>query len=303
MGGMRTLTMMLGLLLAAGCAPPPVEHVQVHAEAAAQTRTAGNIVLDRIAPIVPVQDNADPAADCGPEGQSGIPRCLDLRQITGSGASRLDPPSIAVQRVALDLVAAYARILADLAEGRSTAELQADIGAAATIAGSLATLTGVGTAASVAMMVAVPGIQELAGRLEAQRAGQVIRQSLIADRETIQAVLRQLEDLTPKMYEIYKLKRQDDRRAALMARDRAAADTAVEDIKRFHAALEAYVRLLRATSATLDTLARDAQQAARPGLQATQAALKQAIDARTEAQVLLNTVRQLESRPLDGPRP
>jgi len=195
-------------------------------------------------------------------------------------------------------VAAYARILSDLAEGKSTADVQASIGVAATLAGSLVTLTGVGAPAGAAVTLLAPQIQVLAGRLEAQRAGQVIRQSLIADRETIQAVLKALEDSTPSMYEIYKTKRQIDRVTALETRDRAAANAAIDDIKRFHTALEAYVRLLRTTSATLDTLARDAQQAARPSLQSAQVALKQAIDARAEAQVLLNTVRQL-----DGPRP
>lgn len=296
MGGMRRLSMLLAVLLAAACTPLPSEHVQLYADTAEQTRTAGGVVLDRIAPIVATHDGAQ-LPDCGPEGKSGIPRCLDLRGITGNGASRFDPPSITVQRTALDLVAAYARILADLARGKSTAELQAGIGIAATLAGSLMSLTGVGAPAGAALTVLAPQLQALAGRLETQRAGQVVRQSLIADREIIQAVLRALEDLTPQMYDIYKAKRQLDRLAALEARDRPAATAAVDDIKRFHAALEAYVRLLRATSATLDALAKDAQQSARPSPQAVQAALKQATDARAEAQDLLNTVRQLQGNP------
>jgi hypothetical protein len=295
MGGMRPLSMLLALLLAAACAaPPPSEHVQLYADTAQQTRTAGGVVLDRIAPIVATHDGAQSSTDCGPEGKSGIPRCLDLRGISGDGASRFDPPSIAVQRAALDLVAAYARILADLASGKSTAELQAGIGVAATLTGAVLALTGAGAPAGAALALLTPQLQALAGRLETQRAGEVVRQSLIADREVIQAVLRALEDLTPQMYDIYKAKRQLDRLAALEARDRDAANAVVDDIKRFHTALEAYVRLLRATSATLDTLAKDAQQSARPSPQAVQAALKQATDARAQAQLLLNTVRQLD---------
>jgi hypothetical protein len=287
--------LLLLLTLAPACTPVPVEHVQLYADTAAQTRAAGGMVLDRVAPIVAAQGTGQPAGDCAADAQSGIPRCLDLRQITGNGASRSDPPSVAVQRTALDLVAAYARIMADLAEGKSSADLQAKIGVAATAAGALVALTGVGAPIGAALPLLAPQVQALAGRLEAQRAGQVVRQSLIADRETIQAVLKALEDSTPDMYEIYKAKRQLDRLAALEARDRPAANAAVEDIKRFHAALEAYVRLLRTTSSALDTLARDAQQASRPSLQGVQTTLKQAIDARAEAQVLLNTVRQLES--------
>jgi uncharacterized protein YukE len=286
-------------LVAAACAPPPpVEHVQLYADTAQQTRTAGGLVLDRIAPIVAAQDNAQPAKDCGPDGQSGIPRCFDLLRISGNGAGRSDPPSIAVQRTALDLVAAYSRILADLAEGKSSADLQSDIGIAAAVAGTLVTLTGVGAPIGAALPLLVPQIQAMAGRLEAQRAGQVVRQSLIADRETIQAVLKALEDSTPQMYDIYKAKRQLDRLAALEARDRPAATAAVDDIKKFYAALEAYVRLLRTTSATLDTLANDAQQPVKVTAQSVQGTLNRAIEARAEALMLLNTVRQL-----DGPRP
>lgn len=288
------------LQLAGACTPPlPAAQVQLYADTAQQTRTAGGMVLDRVAPIVALKGSTQPEKDCGPDERSGIPRCFDLQQVSaGDGASgRADPPVVAIHRTALDLVAAYARILADLAEGKSAADIQINVGAAAAIAGTLATLTGVAAPVGVALAALTPQIQALAGRLEVARAGQLVRQSIVADKDTIQAVLKALEDGTPAMYDIYKNKRQLDRKAALEALDRNAANAAIEDIKRFHAALEAYVRLLRATSAALDTLARDAQQPAQLNAQSVQAALKQAIDARAETLVLLNTVRQLGGRP------
>lgn len=291
----RLAAALLCLLLPAACAQPlAVEPVQLYADTAKQTRDAGGVILDRVAPIVAAQDGAPAAGNCGPDPQSGIPRCLDLGKIAAVGPRRADPPPVAVQRTALDLVAAYARILADLAEGKSAAELQTQVGATAAIAGTLVTLTGVGAPIGVAVAALAPQIQALAGRLEAARAGQLVRQSIAADKDTLQAVLRALEDTTPSMYELYKAKRQLDRLSALEARDRAAANAAVEDIKNFHAALGAYVLLLRQTSATLDTLASEAQQPVKLTPQTVQAALRKAIDARAEAQVLLNTVRQLE---------
>lgn len=289
----------LVLLAMAACAPPPVEHVQLYADTAQQTKTAGGTVLDRIAPIVAQEGGATPEQDCGPDERSGIPRCLDLRQVSANGGAGrpADPPSVAVHRTALDLVASYARILADLAEGKSTADIQAKLGAAAAIAGTLATMTGVAAPLGAALPILAPQIQALAGRLEAARSAQLIRQSVLADKDTIQAVLKALEDGAPAMYEIYRNKRQLDRKAALEAMDRPAANAAVEDIKRYHAALEAYVGLLRATSAALDTLARDVQQPVQTSPQAVQASLKQAIEARAEALSLLNTVRQLGARP------
>jgi hypothetical protein len=288
----------LALLFVSGCASPPVEHVRLYADTAAQARSAGNLVLDRIAPIVaagPAGSSApaEGAQDCGPDA-AGMPRCFDQRLVAGGGTARADPPSVAVHRLALDLVMAYAVLLSDLAEGKSAAEIQAQVGVAADVAGSLLALTGVGAPVAAALPLLKPQLQALAGRLEAARAGQILRQALVADRETIKVLLRALEEETPRIYEIYRTKRQLDLLAAARARDRAAVDAVVEDTRRFHAALEAYVRLLRATAAALDTLARAASEAARPSPQAVQAALRQAIDARAEAQALWNTVRQLD---------
>src|SRR5262245_46571519 len=207
----RLCTFLVIVLLAPACTQVPAEHLRLYADTAAQTKQAGNLVLDRVSPIIATPDGGPATKDCGPDAQSGIPRCLDLRQISGNGAGRSDPPSVAVQRTALDLVAAYARILADLAEGKSTAELQANIGAAAKVAGLLVSLTGIGAPIGAALPLLTPQLQALAGRLEAQRAGQIVRQSLIADRATVQAVLKALEDTTPDMYEIYKARRQLDR--------------------------------------------------------------------------------------------
>jgi hypothetical protein len=194
----------------------------------------------------------------------------------------------------LDLVAAYAVVLADLAEGKSVPQLQAQIGVAADIASALLGLTGVGAPGALAVQALKPQLQGLAGQLAAARSGQIVRQALISDRETIKALLKALEDETPKIYDIYSTKRKLDLLAALRARDKAAADAVISDIKAFYAALEAYVRLLRASAAALDVLARDAQQTVPPNPQAVQAALYQAIDARAEAQVLWNTIRQLD---------
>jgi hypothetical protein len=272
---------------------PPVEQARLYAETTAKTRDAGGLILDRIAPIV--AGGADGSTeDCGPDPATGIPRCFNQNLVSASGSGASDPPAVAASRLALDLVAAYAAVLADLAQGKSVPELQAEIGVAADIASALLAVTGVGAPGAAAVQVVKPQLQGLAGQLEAARAGQIVRQALVSDRDTIKALLKALEDETPKIYDIYSTKRKLDLLAALRARDKAAADAVIADIKAFHAALDAYVRLLRASAAALDVLARDAQQTTPPNPQAVQAALKQAIDARAEAQVLWNTIRQLD---------
>jgi hypothetical protein len=282
------------MLLSACTAAPVPEQARLYAETTAKTRDAGGLILDRIAPIMAGGTDGNSAEDCGPDPATGIPRCFNQNLVAAAAGGSADPPSVAVSRLALDLVAAYAGVLADLAEGKSAPQLQAQVGVAADIASALLGVTGVGAPGAVAVQALKPQLEGLAGQLAAARAGQIVRQALIADRETIKALLKALEDETPKIYDIYSTKRKLDLLAALRARDKAAADAVISDIKAFHAALEAYVRLLRASASALDVLARDAQQTVPPNPQAVQAGLNQAIDARAEAQVLWNTVRQLD---------
>ena len=269
--------MLLGVLLAAACAQPaPVEHVQLYADAAAQTKTAGNLLLDRISPIIASQDTAQSAARLRTGRPSRVSRDASTCAITGNGAGRSDPPSIATQRTALDLVAAYARILADLAEGKSTANLQAKIGTAATTAGVLATLPGVGAPMGASVPLLVPQVQALAGRLEAQRAGQVVRQSLIADRETIQAVLKALEETRPPCT------RSTRPSVSSTGWPRSLRATGRQPMplstnQAVHAALEAYVQLLRRPRQRSKP-SRASPAGATADLQAVKCALKQAIE-------------------------
>lgn len=273
----------------------PVEHTRLYAESTAKTRDAGGLVLDRISPIVAGVADSSAVEECGPDPGTSIPRCFNQNLVAASTVGSSDPPAVAASRLALDLVAAYAAVLADLAEGRSGPELQAEIGTAADSAGALVAVTSGGVPASTAVQALSPQVQTLSGRLEAARAGQIVRQAIVADRDTIKALLKALEAETPRIYEIYSTKRKLDLLAAARAKDRVAADAIINDIKAFHTALDAYVRLLRASAAALDILARDVQQAAPSSPQAAQASLRQAIDARVEAQVLWNTVRQADS--------
>jgi hypothetical protein len=283
----------LALSFLAACNPPPVEQARLYADTTSKTRDAGGLILDRISPIIAGATDGS-AQDCGPDAATGIPRCFDQHLVAGSSGTKSDPPEVAIHRLALDLTAAYAELLAVVAEGRSTAEVQTQAGVAADIASTLLGITGVGAPAAVAIAALKPQLQALAGQLEAARAGQIVRQAVTSDKETIKALLKALEDETPKIYQIYLKKRQLDLLAAARARDRAAVDAVTTDLKAFHAALDAYVRLLRASAAALDVLAREVQQPTRASPQAVQTALKQAIEARAEAQVLWNTIRQLD---------
>jgi hypothetical protein len=299
--GRLSVSIVFLFLSLAACVPVPIEHIKLYADTAAQTRTAGNALLDRISPIVAATKEAPSTKNCGPNPQTGIPRCFDQTLVVGEVSGRLDPPSVAVDRLALELVAVYAAILADLAEGKSADEVRARVedvaNVAIALAGPLAAATGVGLPVAAGLQVLAPQVKELARKLEAVRAGQIVRQSLIADRTTIKAILAALEDETPTLYRIYMDKRSRDRNDALLAENRVAANEIADDIKQFHAALAAYVRLLRAVAKSLDTLARDAEQSTRPSAQAVQTAVKQAIDARAEAQSLLNAIGQLGGAP------
>jgi hypothetical protein len=99
------------------------------------------------------------------------------------------------------------------------------------------------------------GLSKLTERLATARAAAVTRQEILDNRETIKALLVQLREDIPKFYEIYRLKRLDDRREALSQNNAERAEAVSTDLRQFHASLAAYFVLIGGTLEALDALA------------------------------------------------
>lgn len=278
------------------CGAPPVEQIRSFSDGVHDMRKAGDAVLDRVAPILVSAGaaGATTEADCGSD-RFGVPKCFDP-SLVGTGRTVADPASVAVRRRALETVAAYSTALVALADGSGEAEARAVAHGVADAASGLAALLGASVGGPVAAL-AIQGLREplaeLAGQAAAAGDRAAVREALLANRELIKSILAALERDTPNLYEIYYTKRLDDRRAALLARDARAAEAAGEDTRRFHEALDAYVKALRATSRTLDVLAEAAAEAGRPSPQNVAAAIQQAVEFRVAARSFLDAARRV----------
>jgi hypothetical protein len=284
------------ILLGAG--PVPVEELRLYAEGFAETRAAGHILLDKVAPIVAgvptAQGEQADQGDCSVD-RHGAPKCFDPR-LAFTEARSTDPTSIAVRRAALDLIATYNGMLIELANGREPHELGSRLGEVAELAGTILVLTG-GAAGLPALVPPVAaGLNKLVERLGSARTAAVTRQEIVENRDTIKALLAQLKEDTPKLYEIYRLKRLDDRREALAENKVELAEAVSNDLRQFHAGLAAYFVLIGRTSEALDTLALAATGPATENPRSSGSALRDALDLRRDAKAFWDNIRKVGDR-------
>jgi hypothetical protein len=296
----RFLSVVCITLLVSGASPAPLEELRLYAEAFQETRAAGHILLDRVAPIIAAvqvpnrvdeSNAAPPVNDCSVD-RHGAPRCFDARLAIAEARSS-EPAPIAVRRAALELISTYNGILIELASGRQPQELQSRLGEVVELAGTILVLTG--GAAGLAPLVppVAAGLNKLTEQLGAARAAAISRQEILDNRDTVKALLVQLQDDIPKLYEIYRLKRLDDRRQALNAKNNDLAEAASSDIRQFHTSLAAYFVLIGRTSETLETLASAAGEPGAPNLQRVSRFFRSAFDLRRDAKTFWESIRRV----------
>jgi hypothetical protein len=280
--------------------PISVEELRLYTEAFHETRAAGHILLDKIAPIIAAValpgpgEQPDPS-DCRVD-RHGAPKCFDPRLAVAEAPSS-DPQPIAVRRAALELISAYNGMLIELANGREPRELQSRLGEVVELAGTVLVLTG-GAAAGLPALVppVVAGLNKLTERLGTARAAAVTRQDILDNRDTIKALLAQLKEDTPKLYEIYRLKRLDDRREALSQNRTELAEAASNDLRQFHASVAAYFVLIGRTAEALDTLAVAASDSAAHNSHGSSGIFRGALDLRRDAKAFWDRIRRVGDR-------
>jgi hypothetical protein len=277
--------------------PISVEELRLYTEAFHEARAAGHILLDKIAPIIAAVALLGPgeqpdASDCSVD-RHGAPKCFDPR-LTVATAPSSDPQPIAVRRAALELISAYNGMLIELANGREPRELQSRLGEVVELAGTVLVLTG-GAAAGLPALVppVVAGLNKLTERLGTGRAAAVTRQEILDNRHTIKALLAQLKEDTPKLYEIYRLKRLDDRREALSQNRTELAEAASNDLRQFHASVAAYFVLIGRTAEALDTLAVAASDSAAHNPHSSRGIFRGALDLRRDAKAFWDRIRRV----------
>jgi hypothetical protein len=277
----------------------PIEDLRLYADAFHETRAAGHILLDKIAAIiatVPLTTATEQpeGTDCSVD-RHGAPRCFDPRLAVVEARS-WDPPSIAARRAALELIAAYNGMLIDLANGRDPRELQSRLGEVAELAGTILGLAGAPAGLPALVPVVATGLNRLVERVGAARTAAVTRQEILDNRDTIKALLAQLKEDVPKLYEIYRVKRLDDRREALSQNNAELAEAASSDLRQFHASLAAYFVLIGKTSDALDMLALAAADTAPDSPHGGSGFVRGALDLRRDAKAFWDSIRRVGDR-------
>ena len=164
---------------------------------------------------------------------------------------RNEDASIRARRLSLELVGEYNLALVDLAEGKSATDLGTRIGDLSGLANDLLLVAGVSTGGLPALLApaVVSSLSALAARLERMRANAAARQSILDERETVEALIDELIADTPRMYKIYKAHQIGVWFAVARSKGKESPDAKAEfdRIPAYHEALAAYVRILERT--------------------------------------------------------
>lgn len=236
-----------------GCATIPEQEVQNYAIAFQQARLAGDLVFDKVSPII-AEDTPETDGGCAKTSE-GYYSCFDPLSVLTAGRSD-DPRSVLVRRAALQSISNYNSALLAIAEGRFTIAETAEVGelleSGQLLLGLTATpVPGLPSLASDATFAAVRG---LVAEIQEARSAVSIRRAIVDGAPTIQALLSALAQETPHIYNIYLTNKKSDLFNAVASGSSEDERAAIESINAYHASLTAYVEVLNTTSEALDTL-------------------------------------------------
>ncbi|ACS61308.1 hypothetical protein Rleg_6568 (plasmid) [Rhizobium leguminosarum bv. trifolii WSM1325] len=245
----RLFCALLSLIALAACATRiQPEDLKSLNTSFAEAQKAGDLLYDETAKVI--ASRAKQGKDsCGTDA-AGVPTCFNPQAI---GGGRNEDPSVAVRRLALQLLTEYSLALVELSEGKSADELKSSINDIAAAASGIVAIAGVTTGVLPAVFGGpiVSSLSDLAGDLERARSAEAIRRSLLQQRETIAQLIDALIADTPQMYKIYYLSQQ----LAVLKASGAEITAMRQNTTAYHDSLAAYVALLRQAKVTHTRLA------------------------------------------------
>jgi hypothetical protein len=171
--------------------------------------------------------------------------------------------------------------------------MQTRLGEVVQFASTILTLSGVGSGLPALIPPVTASLQKFTDGIRTSRAGSLTRQEILANRDTVKGLLRQLRDDAPKLYEIYRLKRLDDRREALATKNEALAGGVSRDLRQFHASLALYVALIDKTVDAVDALAAAAEAPTSGKPPGITSLFREAMELRRDANTLWDSVRKV----------
>ena len=317
---------LLTFLAAAACARIPAQELTLYSETFVQARTAGDLLLDEVSPIIAAAEAKERAKDgeevgaaeaakaCEVDEASGYRPCFKVSFALGEEDDRIgDPVAVKVQRSALQLIAAYNQLVARLAAGESAAALSAKFEEIKALGDGVSGLAPVALPEVELVKAALGIVQNVAENVETARANAAAASSVLQSRGEIKTLIRHLIDLTPTLYEFYaseifraQTAAQADLNRARFTKDKAkraeeeaAAEKAYADAadraRRLEAALVSYVRLLDRSAKSLDALATAIEAPTATPIDAASTFIRQATEARIFSERVLGDIRALRA--------
>jgi len=217
---------------------------------------AGDLLYDETARVITSRTVSATPAGCGQDA-AGIPKCFDPG-IIGDAGVRSEDSSIAVRRLAVQLLSEYSLALVELNAGKTAEELSSTVNDIGGIAASIVSIAGVGQAGVLPAAfkgTVISSLAEFASSIERARSAETVRRSLIDERETVALMIDALIADTTQMYLIY----YRDQQLQVVK-----GNTKLEDMRAttiaYNDALKAYVVLLRQAKSTHARLAQIASR-------------------------------------------
>lgn len=285
---LRRVVALVVLLIASGCISVPEQDLAAYRSAYAEAQSAGDLLYDEISALI-ARRGKTAGGSC--PTANGVPSCFEPASVASGGRS-LEDPAIQARRAALDIIATYNIAIAELAEGKSAEALERNVGELTGLARDLASLASIGGGLPAFLTgPALGSLGAMAERLDLARARAAVRQSLLAERATIEALIDELIADTPRMYDIYLIGQGDI----------ASNETTPEGVRRefgkiakYHESLAAYVRLLRQTKESLGRLVASLSVRGN-GVAEARTLIRETTELRRLAEDFWNTVRDVRS--------
>lgn len=246
------LASLIGL---SACTSVPIDDLNTYSKAFIQARLAGDLLLDKVSPIIAAKSGSSPDAGCAVNAL-GYHNCFDPLGVLTKGQSN-DPRSILVRRAALQTIADYNSALLAIADAQFTVGGTTQINDLVESGKMLLKLSSVAVPVLPGLLSDASGaaLSGLVSAIQGARSAYEVRNAIIAGAPIVQHLLAELAADTPKLYDIYATAKNKELGNALAASNGDAEKKIVAEIEAFYNSLAAYVDLLNTTSVALDTLA------------------------------------------------
>jgi len=221
----------------AGCVVLPAQELTTFSDSLNGAKTAGDLILDEVAHAFPDSERSDKQLKSCAANKYGYRPCFRVDLALGSDSARAsEPVDIKVRRLALEVIAAYAQMLADVAEGRSVKIVTARIDQLAELTTAVIGL--VPQATYLAGDLPIAAIKGIVTKLETARSQSVAARSIVVVEKDIRSLIQLMINDTPALYALYVAQFRGSVKDTAVALARARVDGNADEVKRLAQKLE-----------------------------------------------------------------